>query len=221
MLCAIAAFTAIHGHAQITNYNTLVEPGDGYNSFSVYDVIGSSVDFNGNGYQSLAFEFTPSVSGNLAQINLAVFGGNANLSQDQLNVYVANNAGNLPGSIVDSFLNVPVAQGASTDIPLTSVNSVNQPYLQAGTPYWLMVEAANPNGLLVAFETTHGITSSMAALFSPTGNWRAEGTRGTLAFDVVDVPEPSTWILFAIGAAALLRIKGGQKRGPVPSRSDI
>lgn len=217
LLCAMAAFTAIHCRAQTTNYSTLVEPGDGYNSESVYFVIGSSENVGGNGYQSLGFEFTPTASGYLQQINLAVFAGNVNVTEDDADIYVEAGSRTLPGDALtlESFLNVPVAQGSATDIPLTSVDSVAHPYLQSGVAYWLLVEAANPDGFLLAYQTVDGITAPLAAQFSPTGNWDAEGTRGTLAYDVLvssSVPEPSTWILVMMGGAALLKFRLGQKK---------
>jgi hypothetical protein len=216
VLCAMAALAAIHCHAQMTNYSTLVEPGDGYNSEAVYYVIGSSLNINGNTYQSVAFEFTSTASGYLQQINLAVFAGNTDVAEDDANIYfTANSSQNLPGNTLESFLNVPVAQGSATDIPLTSVNSVARPYLQAGVPYWLLVKATNPDGLLLDYETTDGITAHLAAQFSPTGNWINEGTRGTLAFDVLaasSIPEPSTWILIAMGGAAVMRSRLGKKK---------
>ncbi len=147
-------------------------------------MIGSSLNINGNTYQSVAFEFTSTVSGYLQQINLAVFAGTTDVAEDDANIYLTANSGNnLPGATEESFLNVAVAQGSATDIPLTSVNSVAQPYLQAGVPYWLLIKAANPDGLLLDYETTDGITAHLAAQFSPTGSWINEGTQGTLAFE--------------------------------------
>ena len=116
---------------------------------------------------------------------------------------------------MESFLNVPVVAGSATDIPLTSVNSVAQPYLQAGVPYWLWVKAASPDGLLLDYVNSDGISAHLAAQFSPTGNWINEGTMGTLGFDVLStssVPEPSTWILIAMGSAAAMKSRLGKKK---------
>lgn len=100
------------------------------------------------------------------------------------------------------------------------------PACKPGVSYWLLPEAANPNGFLLDYETVNGIISHLAAQFSPTGSWINEGTRGTLAFDVVvtsSVPEPSPWILVAMGGAALMKFRLGQKtrRGKVSADTPL
>ena len=201
----MASLAALQAGAQtFSTYSTLGEPGDTYNFNS-----GWLVNGNANPPQPFvgeAFAFTATASGYLNQLNLAISAGNYNLSVDLANIYIAANSGqNLPGATLESFLNVSCPGPLGYELPITSLTSSADPFLQAGNTYWLCAEAALPNADIVMDQNNLGILSNQAQEFSPSG-WHASGSRTTFAFDVElsNVPEPSVATLAALGVVILI-----------------
>src|SRR5579859_729727 len=96
-LFAIPALVALHSAAQtLTTYSTLGGAGNIYNPNSGWLVNGSANP--PEPYVGEAFAFTPTVSGYLAQIDIAISAGNGNLASDLANINLAANSGvlNLP-----------------------------------------------------------------------------------------------------------------------------
>ena len=203
-LWLIPALVALHSNAQtFTSYTTLGEPGDTYNTGS-----GWLVDGTANPPQPFvgeAFAFIATVSGNLTQLKLALSAGNGNLASDLANIFIAaNNGANLPGTTLESFLNVPCPGPFGVNNPLTSLTSSVNPFLQSGHTYWLYVLAALPTAVITVNQNSQGVLAPQAQEFSPSA-WIARGNKSTFAFDVevTEVPEPSTTALAALGLAVL------------------
>ena len=153
-----------------------------------------------------AFAFTVTVSGNLKQLKLALSAGNGNLASDLANIFIAaNNGANLPGTTLESFLNVPCPGPFGVNNPLTLLTSSVNPFLQSGHTYWFGVVAALPSAVITVNQNSLGVLAPQAQEFSPSA-WIARGNKSTFAFDVeVSVPEPSTTVLAVLGIAVLLR----------------
>src|SRR5205814_2325587 len=76
--------------------------------------------------------------------------GNTNLASDLANIYIAANSGaNLPGSTLESFLNVHCTGAFGLNNPIMSFTSSAQPFLQSGSTYWLWVQAALPQAVII------------------------------------------------------------------------
>jgi hypothetical protein len=205
LLFLIPALVAFHSGAQtFTSYTTLGEPGDTYNTGS-----GWLVDGTANPPQPFvgeAFAFTATASGNLNQVKLALSAGNGNLASDLANIFITvNNGANLPGTVLESFLNVPCPGPFGANNPITSLASSVNPFLQSGHTYWLYVLAALPSAVITVNQNNQGVLAPQAQEFSPSA-WIARGSKSTFAFDVeVSVPEPSTTVLAVLDIAILLR----------------
>jgi hypothetical protein len=205
-LFLIPALVALHSGAQtLTSYTTLGQPGDTYNTSSGWLVNGSANP--PQPYVGEAFAFTATASGYLNQLNLAISAGNANLASDLANISIAlNNSANLPGTRLESFLNVPSPGQFGAQNPITSLTSIVNPLLQSGSTYWLCVEPALPTAAIVVNQNSLGVLAPQAQEFSPSA-WIARGNKITFAFavEVSQVPEPSTCALAAVGIGVLIR----------------
>ena len=206
LLFLIPALVALHSGAQtLTSYTTLGEPGDTYNTSGGWLINGSAnppEPFVGE-----AFAFTATASGYLNQLNLAISAGSGNLASDLANISIAvNKSGNLPGTTLESFLNVPCPGQFGADNPITSLTSIVDPFRQSGNTYWLCVVAALPSADIVVNQNSLGVLAPQAQEFSPSA-WIARGNKSTFAFDVEvsEVPEPCTTALAALGIPVLLR----------------
>jgi hypothetical protein len=201
ILIALGTCIAIHIEAQPAITYSTFGPGDRYNISAGWLVNGSANP--PQPYVAEAFAFTPSTSGFLTQIRLAIGANAGNTANDLVNIFIAaSGSQNLPGLTLDRFVNVPCTNMFGVDNPLLSLTSTNQPFLQSGTTYWLWVQAALPQTSLVVNENDQGIMASAAQSFSP-GSWSAKGSRTTFAFDVTVVPEPCSGAIAAIGVGLL------------------
>lgn len=202
LLILTAALLSIHSSAQIvTAYSTLGEPGDTYDPGNGWLVNGSAnppQPFVGE-----AFAFTPNVSGRLSQVRVAI-SANKSLATDLANILIAaNGSGSLPGATLESFLNVSCPGFFGARNPLVSLPSVANPYLQAGSTYWICVTPALSTAAVSVNQNNQGLQAAQAQVFS--SGWYARGNKTTFAFDVaVAVPEPSTTALLVAGIPILL-----------------
>ena len=191
----ISALIALPVSTQaLITYNTLGEPGDTYNTLA-----GWLVNGNLNPPQPFvgeAFAFVPTTSGNLNLLNLAISADSGNLANISI---AANSGGNLPGTHLESFLNVSAPGPFGVSNPVTSLTSTVHPFLQAGQTYWLTVEPASPTAAIIVNQNSQGLLAPQAQEFSPSG-WIAKGNKTTFGFsvDVLEVPEPSTVALTAL-----------------------
>jgi hypothetical protein len=201
-LFVVVALIAFHAGAQpITSYSTF-GPGNSYSNSAGWLVNGSANP--PQPYVAEAFSFTPTASGFLSQLNLAICAGNTNLASDRANIFIAANSGqNLPGLTLESFLNVPCTGTFGLDNPLLSLNSSVQPYLQSGGTYWLWVQAATPQAAIIVNQNNIGLLAPQAQSFSPS-SWSARGSKSTFGFDVVVVPEPSLGAIAVLGLAVII-----------------
>ena len=184
----------------LTVYSTLGQPGDVYSYGNGWLVNGSANP--PQPYVGEAFAFTPTGSGTLSSISLGLSAGNANIANDLANISIASNtAGNLPGSALETFLNVQPNGQFGVEKPVITLNSATTPFLQAGVTYWLWVRPANSTAAIVVNQNSLGLQSSQAQEFSPSA-WLARGSKTTFAFsvDVVSVPEPSVVGFLSFGA---------------------
>jgi hypothetical protein len=202
----IAALMALCSGGQAsTVYSSLGEPGDLYDQSAGYiidgGVSGSSLTFSG-----VAFAFTAGGSGYLNQIRLAVCRSSVaststNLAKISINL---DNGHNLPGTALETYLNVSCPGTFGSKNPLASVTSTTSPLLQAGVTYWLCVEPSVPSSALNWDFNSLGLNALCAGDGFPSA-WHVAGTHTTGAFDVqvTPVPEPATVSLMALGILAL------------------
>ncbi len=201
ILILIQALITLRCGAQTVAYSTLGPLDNLYNASGGWLVNGSSNP--PEPYVAEASQFVPTASGYLTEVDLALSAGNDNLSADIANVYVtANNSQNLPGTILDSYLNVPCMGTFGEDNPLTSLMSTANPYLQSGQTYWLLIRPATTTADISVNENSQGILTTHDVY---TSEWYQEGAQTTFAFDVESTaPEPSALGLFAAGGALVL-----------------
>ena len=201
-LILTAALLSIHSSAQIvTTYSSLGEPGDTYATGNGWLVNGSANP--PQPYVGETFAFTPTVSGRLSQVRVAI-GADQNLATDLANILIAADGGRgLPGPTLESFLNVSCPGFFGAQNPLVSLTSVVNPNLQAGGTYWICVMPALPTAAVTVNQNNQGLQALQAQVFS--SGWYARGNKTTFAFDVaVAVPEPSATAVLVAGLCLLL-----------------
>src|SRR5207253_1021749 len=90
---------------------------------------------NANGQFTQGDQFTPSGTGALTSIDIAM-----GLEQvpNHFDLFLANDAAGLPGAVLESFsVKDAMEDFGNTDPPIT-LNSAAHPVLTSGTPYWLV-----------------------------------------------------------------------------------
>lgn len=201
-LFLIPALVALQAGAQTyTTYNTFGEPGNIYDGGDAWLVNGGNDP--PEPYVGEAVAFTPTVSGYLDQLSIAMSGGTA--ASALANVFIEpNSSQNLPtGTYLQSFLYVSTTADNNGILTLTSTKN---PFLQAGDPYWLCVVPASGTTDIAVNQNSQGVQAVVAQSFS-LGSWGKLGSNNTFAFDVeveeTVVPEPSTAALAALGISVL------------------
>jgi hypothetical protein len=151
-----------------------------------------------------AAEFTPSESVTLSEIQVVISAADGG----SLNAAVETDAGGQPGSALETF--------SFTDLPdsftLETADSVLDPTLDAGTPYWLVLSAEGSDEGGWADNTVSASGNLDACTSYPScSSWSeyttpADGALPAFEIDgtLTATPEPSTAILWGFGAAALL-----------------
>jgi len=91
---------------------------------------------------TLAVAFTPAVSANLSRVDLGmqyVYVAAKSTGAPNLNVTIASDDSGSPGAAVETIAVTGALSGIPNAVGIVSANSVSQPFLTAGTRYWLIV----------------------------------------------------------------------------------
>jgi hypothetical protein len=177
----------------------------------VYDTLGPGnmyICCTGYGNNVLGYQFSPSVTGELAQFDVAIsqFGG-AIATDVPLSLYADNN--NYPAELLESYIFTPTIQ-FTTCCSLETVLSTTHPLLTAGQAYWLI--ATIGSRLFPAPPENLWNENSIGALgvsYSD-GNVFVGGPLGAFRVESFVVPEPEARKLFFVGLLCL----GFLARGP-------
>lgn len=146
---------------------------------------------------AVGFNFTPAVSGILTSVELPI---QWDSGTQALEVDLRSDAGNSPGSIIESFNFTSGFPGIVTG------TSVLHPTLNAGIQYWLTANATSTSGAGEWFIQLSGPSEERARnvlgvwnITSPTrgGAFELDGTALTAT------PEPSTLFLLVMGIAVM------------------
>jgi len=156
-----------------------------------------------------AFEFTPSTTSQLSQIDLAlryIFLAGRATGPASLDITIANDDLGKPGGVIETIALNDVLGSVPLQPGLVTATSVAHPSLVAGTPYWLVV--VPPDLLNTAFDWLISPinplpTESASRLGS--GAW-VTGV-ATQPLDVIGtaaaVPEPCSLLLAGAGLALI------------------
>jgi hypothetical protein len=158
-----------------------------------------------------AFEFTPSTTSQLDQIDLAlqdIFLAGLAAGPANLDITLANDNLGQPGTALEAIDLTNVLGSIPFQPGIVTATSPSHPLLLAGTPYWLVV--APPDLLNTAFDWLISPINPLPTLSaSRLGNapWVTGVTSQPLAFDVIGeaatVPEPFSCLLGAAGLALI------------------
>jgi hypothetical protein len=167
------------------------------NSFIVSRVYQTNFDF-------LATTFVTTGSGNLGSIITPMFSLNSPAS-----VGFYDDSGGAPGSLLESWS----AMVPGFPAQLVTLTSVDNPFLSANTPHWLVIAltAAQKNELAV-YQNNQGVLggvwagSSLDAMLNFTPGMPIEAIQLSSTEVPASVPEPSTG---ALVASVLLIVTGG------------
>jgi hypothetical protein len=179
-------------------------------------VSGGSIDSNGgfgigagipgNGV-ALAAQFVPTST---FLFTGATLGMGSNVGTTTADVFLMTNVSGAPGTVLESF----VVNGLSTTTNMFfTVNSILDPELLGGTPYWLAVTAADPSSNVSwRRDSNTDINTASNLAGSDTGSsgpWSLipAGATAMPGFEIdgtpVAVPEPNTLLLLASGLAGV------------------
>ena len=173
-------------------------PGNTYVTTVGWGVEGASVTA---GYRGQAEWFVPGVSGSLSIIQLAMFRSSGS---GRSNFYLAQDNGGIPGTILESYLNVFSPGG------LLTLTSTAQSLLQAGNEYWLCAEPADSTTVSGWYYNNQNQANGFAFERSP-WSWSAftdaahSPSSGVFRVSVTPVPEPSIAGLAILGIGLLTR----------------
>ena len=179
-------------------FRNLVEPGGQYGPDAVG--IGHTPGFpNPGDYLTYGVRFVPSLTAQLTTIQapLGVLSG-----PNQVQAYIMNDAGGVPGSIIESFslTNLPPPG------PLVTITSLLDPLVLAGQPYWFVATGGGATYALWTLNLFQGDSSDGGATQVTLGGvphaWTAgSGTRtGALQVSGNAAPEPSSIAMLACAA---------------------
>jgi hypothetical protein len=161
--------------------------------------VGTSTGDNNAFNTSVALEFTPMFSATVGSAQIAASGLNTSISPVSGTILfdIRNDSNGLPGNtIIDSF--------TFPDVSVSGVYtafSMLHPILQAGTPYWFVMEAAaDPTMFFATWNVTSPSQSGTVAFEVGNGGWFFDGL-GVPAARLTAIPEPKLDLLTALSIA--------------------
>ena len=173
-------------------------PGNTYLTTVGWGVEGASVTA---GYRGQAEWFVPGIAGSLSTVQLAMFRSSGS---GRANFYLAQDNGGIPGTILESYLNVLSPGGVLT------LTSTAQSLLQAGNEYWLCAEPADSTTVSGWYYNNQNYHPGFAFERSQWG-WSAftdtahSPSSGVFRVSVTPIPEPSVAGLAILGVCFLAR----------------
>jgi hypothetical protein len=170
----------------------------------VYDTFGPDNMYlccNLAGGDVRGYQFSPSVTGELAQFSVAIsqFGGVTPINVP-LSLYADNN--NYPAEILESYILTPTMR-AATCCSLETVPSTTHPMLTAGQEYWLIATIGSqpPPATPENLWNINSIDARGRSYFD--GNVAAGGPLGAFRVESFVVPEPEARELILAGLLCL------------------
>lgn len=168
------------------------------------------------GGRVIAHSFTPAMNFTFTSAQLAV----GHLSgPNTFQVILLTSAGGFPGSILETITLTNVAAPFNPGNIVTATSTLH-PALNAGTEYWLMVFAPEPDTSIAWMQAIPGPAFSVFrsnSFHSITGPWPefGPGNPTAHAFQVNGaIPEPATAVLAGSALLMMLLKRGIHKRRP-------
>jgi hypothetical protein len=181
----------------------------GVNAFAgviMFTNFGPDMTYDGTGWnvdaktpsglpQTVAMGFTPSISAPFQDAILPIDGING------VSIFLETDVSGRPGVILEHF-DLPGSVGLASP-HLIVVNSLINPFLVAGTPYWIVAAPLTASSTLVWHWSTNdlGGPEAFSTVAGPAGPWTTQ-TFERSAFQIDGtgtVPEPATALLLASG----------------------
>jgi hypothetical protein len=207
-------FALIAGYCLSLTAGTIVYsdfgPGQTYNTSSGHET--------NNVVTAIAEGFTPSTSGSLSEVDLALAYFNTTPPSNDLSVALETDSSGIPsGTVLDSWsLSHSTITSTATIYPFVSTL---HPALSSSNVYWVVIQDNEANGY-VWLLNTQGVTGEDYN----NGSWNigSGGNYPSNAFDVQTgsgsgVPEPNYYGLTALATLMVIGVSRRRRR-PAPSR---
>jgi hypothetical protein len=151
------------------------------------------------GYQAVAVSFTPSITDDLASLELALEVGEG--VDGNITVDLVNSSSGAPGSTVLESFTYDVT---NTTPMVVMFNSILNPSLSSGTTYWVEV-FPNDSNTGVGWEFDNEDTLGPDVMSTTGGSWTVDSGQYEPSLEVTGVatPEPSTVLLAGLGLLSL------------------
>ncbi len=153
-----------------------------------------------------AMQFTLTSSGFLTDVQIPL--QDSGSTSDNYAIKIAADSAGSPGTVLDSMPLTGVPNTPTVEV----VNSVSQPFLTAGTTYWIEVGALSPGATTSWFVADQPVSGGNETLSSDGGShWNSPNFTSTQSAFELDggIPEPAT---FAIAGAGLLALAALRRR---------